>query len=100
MAILRGGRSFYGKALGILMLDMKAPCIPGNVGNANSYDFPVRYKVLKNIPCDWWSDQEGASSARLKIFIEKAKELEREGVRAITTGCGFFQFFKMRLLNI
>lgn len=94
MTILRGGRSFYGKALGILMLDMKAPCIPGNVGNANSYDFPVRYKVLKNIPCDWWSDQEGASHSRLKIFIEKARELEQEGVRAITTGCGFFSVFQ------
>jgi hypothetical protein len=94
MTILRGGHSFYGKALGILMLDMKAPGIPGNVGNANSYDFPVRYKVLKNIPCDWWCDQEGASSTRLKIFVEKAKELEQEGVRAITTGCGFFSVFQ------
>jgi hypothetical protein len=80
MVILKGGRSFYGEALGILMLDMKAPCIPGNVGNANSYDFLVRYKVLNNIPCDWWFDEEGASKKRLKIFIEKAKELEPEGV--------------------
>jgi len=80
MVILKGGRSFYGEALGILMLDMKAPCIPGNVDNANSYDFPVRYKVLNNIPCDWWFDEEGASKKRLKIFIEKAKELEQEGV--------------------
>jgi len=85
-----GGRAFYGEAIGILMLDMKAPLIPGNVGNASSYSFPVRYKVLSGIPSDWWCDEEGASLNRQNIFIEKARELEAEGVRAITTGCGFF----------
>jgi Asp/Glu/hydantoin racemase len=86
----KGGRAFYGEALGILMLDMKAPLIPGNVGNASTYSFPVRYKVLTGLPSDWWCDAEGASSRRQNIFIEKARELENEGVRAITTGCGFF----------
>ena len=49
-----GGRPFYGDAVGVLMLDMQAPLIPGNVGNAMSYDFPVRYKVMKGLPSDWW----------------------------------------------
>jgi hypothetical protein len=64
--------------------------IPGNVGNASTYDFPVRYKVLEGIPSDWWCDAEGASLKRQEKFIETAKHLEKEGVRAITTGCGFF----------
>ena len=88
--IVKGGRAFFGEAIGILMLDMKAPLIPGNVGNASSYKFPVRYKVLAGIPSDWWCDAEGASLNRQARFIETAKELEQEGVRAITTGCGFF----------
>ena len=50
----------------------------------------MRYKVLTGLPSDWWCDEEGASSRRQNIFIEKARELEAEGVRAITTGCGFF----------
>jgi Asp/Glu/hydantoin racemase len=90
MAIVSGGRAFFGEAIGILMLDMKAPLIPGNVGNASTYKFPVRYKVLAGIPSDWWCDAEGASINRQAKFIETAKELETEGVRAITTGCGFF----------
>lgn len=90
MALLTGGRAFYGEAIGILMLDMKAPLIPGNVGNASTYHFPVRYKVLAGIPSNWWCDAEGASVNRQTKFIETAKELEQEGVRAITTGCGFF----------
>jgi len=96
MTAIPGGRAFYGQALGILMLDMKAPLIPGNVGNANSYDFPVRYKILKSVPSDWWCDEEGPSEARFEVFIEAARELEAEGVRAITTGCGFFAIYQKK----
>ncbi len=94
MGLIKGGRPFYGEAIGILMLDMKAPLIPGNVGNASTYDFPVRFKVLKDIPSNWWCDEEGPSLKRQKKFIETAKQLEEEGVRAITTGCGFFAIFQ------
>lgn len=90
MSAIKGGRPFYGEAIGILMLDMKAPLIPGNVGNATTYNFPVRYKVIKGIPSNWWCDEKGASLKRQEKFIETALGLEKEGVRAITTGCGFF----------
>jgi hypothetical protein len=90
MNIVRGGRSLYGHAIGILVLETTYPAVPGNVANASTYNFPVRYKVLEGIPSDWWCDEEGASQRRQDIFIEKAMELEKEGVRAITTGCGFF----------
>lgn len=92
----KGGYPFYGDAIGILMLDMVAPLIPGNVGNASSYNFPVRYKVLKGIPSDWWADEIGPDESRCKIFIEAAKELEAEGCKAITSGCGFFAIYQQR----
>jgi hypothetical protein len=94
--VARGGRPFYGEALGILMLDMKAPLIPGNVGNANSYDFPVRFKVLESMPSDWWCDEQGPDDQRFEIFLKAAKELEAEGVKAITTGCGFFAIYQKK----
>ena len=96
VTVFKGGRPFYGEALGILMLDMKAPLIPGNVGNANSYDFPVRFKVLENVPSDWWCDAQGPDEKRFQIFVKAAKELEAEGVRAITTGCGFFAIYQKK----
>jgi len=40
------------------MLDMQAPLIPGNVENANSYNFSVRFKVLNTMPSDWWCDEQ------------------------------------------
>lgn len=91
-----GGHPFYGDSVGILMLDMTAPLIPGNVGNANSYDFPVRFKVLKDMPSDWWCDSIGPDDSRCEIFVNAAKELEAEGCKAITSGCGFFAIYQKR----
>jgi len=65
MRSIKGGRPFYGEAIGILMLDMKAPLIPGNVGNASTYNFPVRFKVLEGIPSDWWCDEEGTGAKKV-----------------------------------
>lgn len=76
------------------MLDMGAPLIPGNVGNANSYDFPVRFKVLEGVPADWWADEIGPDETRCQAFIKAAKELEAEGCKAITSGCGFFAIYQ------
>lgn len=95
----QGGYPYYGQKLGIMMLDMTAPLIPGNVGNADSYDFPVNYKVLKGLPSDWWCDDQGADELRCQMVIEAAKELESEGCRAITTGCGFFAIYQERVAN-
>lgn len=94
-----GGQPYYGYRLGILMLDMDAPLIPGNVGNAMSYDFPVKYKVLKGLPSDWWCDEIGADESRCQVFIQAAKELEAEGCKAITSGCGFFAIYQKRVAD-
>lgn len=95
----KGGRPYYGFPLGIVMLDMGAPLIPGNVGNAYSYDFPVRYKVLKGVPADWWGDEIGPDETRCQKFIEAAKELEAEGCCAITSGCGFFAIYQQAVAD-
>ena len=42
MSQIKGGRVFYGEAIGMLMLDTTYALIPANVGNAATYDFPVR----------------------------------------------------------
>ncbi|MGF7161875.1 hypothetical protein FHS85_003516 [Rhodoligotrophos appendicifer] len=76
----------YGHAVGILMLDYQGPFIPGDVGNASTYDYPVLYKVVKGLTFDrvCAGDPECAP-----LIIEAAKELEAHGVRAISSDCGF-----------
>ncbi len=95
MAAYSGGYPFAGDSIGILLLNTTYPKAPGNVANACSYSFPVRYKVMA-IPTDWWCDTRGPDDERFQVFLQAAKELEAEGVKAITTGCGFFAVYQKR----
>ena len=42
----------YGHAVGILLLDYRGPFIPGDVGNATTYRYPVLFKVVKGLTFD------------------------------------------------
>ena len=80
-----GGRAYYGEAVGIALFDgRRYPMIPGDVGNASTYDFPVRLKVVKGLfdcPKPPIVDQSGAPPLEVALLIEAAQELERDGVR-------------------
>lgn len=93
--IAHGGKAIYGARLGILMLDARFPRIPGDMGNAETWPFPVLYKVVR-----------GASPERvvreradglLEPFISAAKELVALGADGITTNCGFLSLFQAEL---
>ena len=43
----KGGYTNYGQTIGILMLDTIFPRLPGDIGNAETFDFPVKYKIVK-----------------------------------------------------
>lgn len=97
MTIIHGGRTNYGEPLGIIMLDTVFPRIPGDVGNATTFPFPVRYKVVKGA-----SPQrvvKAADPTLLQPFVQAAQELEQEGVKAIATSCGFLAIFQKELAN-
>jgi len=94
-AIAEGGRSIYGAPLGILMLEARFPRIPGDMGNALTWPFPVLYRVVR-----------GASPQRvvleraaglLDAFVAAAEELIDLGAEAITTNCGFLSLFQAEL---
>jgi len=86
-----GGKNIFGFSIGILMLESKFPRIPGDMGNATTWNFPVLYKVVKNASPD--AVVRKGDRNLLELFITAAKELEKEGVRAITTNCGFLAMF-------
>lgn len=90
-------QSWYGESIGILILDAAYPCVPGNVGNASTFDFPVRYKVVKNASIDRLLKQRDPSL--LVPFIEAARELQEEGVKAVTGACGFMALFQRQVAH-
>lgn len=93
---LKGGFTNYGQQIGVLMLDTVFPRPRGDIGNARSFDFPVRYKTVRGaVQSKIMGD--APESELLASFIEAARELEAEGVRAITTSCGFLAPFQKEL---
>jgi hypothetical protein len=89
-------KCFYGQSIGILMLDTRLPRIPGDVGNATTFPFPVRFKVMEGIHHEAIVCTNPDVSVCHRL-VEKAKELEAEGVKAITTSCGYFSIFQDEL---
>jgi len=90
-----GGKNIYGFPIGILMLQTQFPRIPGDVGNATTWDFPILYKIVAKATPDIVV-RKGAPGM-LEPFVRGAQELEREGVRAITTNCGFLALFQKEM---
>ncbi len=91
----KGGKAVYGAAVGILMLEARFPRIPGDVGNAATWPFPVLYKVIP-----------GASPERvvryraeglLDAFAAGACELVALGADGIATNCGFLSLLQEKL---
>ena len=94
---LTGGTNLGGVSVGILVLDTRFPRPPGDIGNATTFDFPVQYHSVRGASPDRVvrrGDQD-----LLAMFIDGARALERLGVRAITTSCGFLAKFQPGLAS-
>lgn len=90
-----GGHAYYGYKIGILVLDSQIPRIPGDLGNATTFDFPVVYKIVRGASIE--RVVNGTDPSLLRPFIDAARELEAEGCRAITTSCGFLAIFQKEI---
>lgn len=93
--IAKGGKAIYGAPLGILMLEARFPRIPGDMGNATTWPFPVLYKVVRGASPEKVV-LKGAEGL-LQDFLDAAAELVSQGAEAITTNCGFLSLFQREL---
>ena len=85
------GQAVAGCAIGILVLDLWYPYLPGNVANGSTYNFPVLFKILKGTTVPQILN---ADPSLLDMIVEGGKELEQQGVRAIVGACGYFGHFQ------
>ena len=92
--IVFGSKAIYG-ALGILMLETRFARIPGDMGNAMTWPFPIIYRVVKG------ATQERVvlhgAAGLLPDFPDAAAELVSIGAEAITTNCGFLSLFQQEI---
>lgn len=92
----RKGQVNYGESIGIILLDSFTPFIPGDVANATTYSYPVRYKTIKGFSLD---KMYGMDYSFIEAFKEAGRELVQDGVRAITGDCGYMALFQKELAD-
>jgi len=83
--------------IGIILLDTRFPRLLGDIGNPETFPFPVLYeKVDGALPSRVVRDRD---LSLLSPFIEAAKTLERKGAKAITTSCGFLALWQKEMAS-
>jgi hypothetical protein len=82
----------YGYTIGMLCAEWNIPFIPGDIGNATTFPFPVRYLQVEG--ASGAQVLTGDASAYDELFVSAAKQLEAEGVRAITGNCGYMAAYQ------
>ena len=93
--IAKGGKVLYGAPLGILMLEARFARIPGDMGNAETWPFPVLYRVIRG--ADPERVVRNGAEGLMDAFIEGARDLVDLGAEAITTNCGFLSIFQTEI---
>jgi hypothetical protein len=89
-------RTYYGVPIGILMLDSKFERFNGDIGNAQTWPFPVQYKVVRGAVPDKVVDTLN-NRHLFQLFADAADELIQDGVDGITTTCGFLALYQREL---
>lgn len=90
-----GGKTVYGASVGILMLNTRFPRIPGDIGNAGTWPFPVQFKVVTDATPD--NVVRGDASPLLDAFIAAGRDLVDLGCDGIATNCGFLVPFQAEM---
>ena len=85
-------------AIGLLMLDTNFERIKGDIGNPNTFNFPVIIRCVKEVSAN--RVIEGKGKGLIDNFIKEAKYLIKHyNVKGITTSCGFLALHQNTLSN-
>ena len=92
---MKGGRLYYDMPIGILCLESLFPKPRGHMRNPLTYGFPTVTRVIRGV--DIPRLLFNPTPDLLEPFIQAAKELEADGVQAITGSCGFMARFQNQI---
>lgn len=90
-------KTYYGVTLGILMVKSHFERYLGDIGNAETWSFPVQYKIVEDAVPARMTDLH--NSSLLEPFKRAADELIAAGVDGITTTCGFLSIYQRELAD-
>lgn len=83
-------------SLGILMLKTRFPRILGDIGNSQTWPFPVHYQVIDGATVGRVVNAEPPVEL-LDAFVDASQQMIDAGAVAITTSCGFMVPFQVEL---
>ncbi|MBM3542708.1 MAG: aspartate/glutamate racemase family protein, partial [Alphaproteobacteria bacterium] len=102
--VIRGRRGLFGYTVGILVLETTIPRLPGAIGNASTFPFPVLQRVVPGASgeatvralgrCKRGTPEFAAATAP---WLQAARDIVAEGAKAVTTSCGFTAVFQREL---
>lgn len=90
-------KTYFGVSVGILMVQSTFRRYLGDIGNAQTWTFPVQYKVVEGAIPSKMTDLH--NSSLLEPFKRAADELIASGVDGITTTCGFLSIYQRELAD-
>lgn len=89
------GKTFYGVTIGVLMVETYFRRFVGDIGNAETWPFPVQYKIVRGALPSMMGNLQNCDL--LEPFKQAAQELIDGGVDGITTTCGFLAYYQNEL---
>ncbi len=90
-------KTYFGVTLGILMVNSTFRRYLGDIGNAETWSFPVQYRIVADAVPSRMTELH--NSSLLEPFKRAADELIAAGVDGITTTCGFLSIYQRELAD-
>ncbi len=88
------GRMIGGAAIGVIQIGpIRVPMVPGNVGNATTFSFPVLYQRMEGAEGNAIVEMVVSTKPHPQVVewaIKAGKKLEEQGCRAVVGNCGYF----------
>lgn len=85
---MQKGQNISGYPIGILYIeDVWYPMVPGNIVNGYTFPFPVCLKAVEGLTVKKLFTMDPSVESAV---LQAVRELECEGVRAVSSACGFF----------
>jgi hypothetical protein len=95
MSVEYGGKTVFGANIGIMMLETRFPRIYGDIANANTWPFPVQYRIVRGATPDKVVRQNPLDL--VDDFIAAAQDLVASGCDGLTTNCGFLALIQNKV---
>ncbi len=91
--MIKGGHSFYGQEIGVLVFSQNSPRALGDPGHAGTFDFQVHYEIVDGK----FSDLINGSDEIKQKLVNAVRNLKEKGVKAVVGDCGLMSLYQQEM---